>query len=128
MSPKTKTTITAALVLAALTTDALAQQRRAHDADLMGGLLAVLVLAAILFIYFLPKTIARGKDHPGRATFGEGFPSLTPRALAACRASWRWSPASSWRRRVGGAGWLVVLIWALVGEARSGARDFTNDW
>ena len=106
----TKTTI-AALALAALTTDALAQQRRARDADLwmndpLGIIVIVLVLAAVLAFYFLPYIIARKKDHPNRR-------------------------AIFWVNLLlggSGVGWLVTLIWAIVGQARSGARDFISDW
>jgi hypothetical protein len=98
MSPKTKTTITAALVLAALTTDALAQQRRAHAAELWMDhpasiILIVLVLAAMLALYFLPTFVARKKDHPHR------------RAIFWVNLLLGWS----------GAGWCVAALWALVG-------------
>ena len=107
----TKTTVIAALALAALTGAAQALQRTSHDAmDGLGAIivavLVLLALAASLAIYFLPHIIACAKNHPNRR-------------------------AIFWVNLLlggSGAGWLVALIWAIVGEARSGARDFTNDW
>ena len=76
----------------------------------MGGTLAlifiVLALAAMLALYFLPTIIARVKDHPNR------------RAIFWVNLLLGWS----------GVGWCVAVLWALVGEARSGAGGFTNDW
>ena len=60
------------------------------------ALLVALALAVVLAFYFLPYIIARKKNHPNRR-------------------------AIFWVNLLlggSGVGWLVALIWAIVGEAR----------
>ena len=58
---------------------------------------AVVFLAVLLAFYFLPYIIARAKNHPNR------------RAIFWVTLLLGWS----------GVGWLVVLIWAIVGQPRT---------